>query len=123
MRYRELGFAVAVLSAIAADVAAQEAGRSFYFGADFGVSAAWSLESTRTNVGVPTNCDQWLEPANIGGERLTLPASVNPDAFRRVLADLISALACWLVSMSVMRVLGRFALRPNTCAADRMGKK
>ena len=39
MRYRELGFAVAVLSAIAADVAAQEAGRSFYFGADVGVSA------------------------------------------------------------------------------------
>ena len=35
---------------------------------------ARSLESTRTNVGVPTNCDQWLDPVVIGGERLPLPA-------------------------------------------------
>ena len=32
----------------------------FYFGADIGVSVPNDLESTRTNNGIGTNCDQWL---------------------------------------------------------------
>ncbi len=78
MRHATHGLAVAVLVAVATVVAtaaaADEAGRGFYFGADLGVSVARSLESTRTNVGIPTNCDQWLDPIVIGGEQLPLPA-------------------------------------------------
>ena len=33
----------------------------FYFGTDTGVALAGNLESTRTNTGIPTNCDQWLD--------------------------------------------------------------
>ncbi len=35
--------------------------RGFYFGTDVGVSLPGDLESTRTNFGIPTICDQWLE--------------------------------------------------------------
>lgn len=35
--------------------------RGFYFGTDVGVSLPGDLDSTRTNIGIPTNCDQWLE--------------------------------------------------------------
>lgn len=53
--------------------AAEEAGRGFYLGVDLGVSEARPFKSTRTNVGIPTNCDQWLEPVVIDGEQLPLP--------------------------------------------------
>ena len=65
MKHVTLGFAVAVLVAVPA---ADEVSRGFYFGAELGVSAARPLESTPTNVGIATNCDQWLKPVVIGGE-------------------------------------------------------
>lgn len=33
----------------------------FYIGTETGVSLASNLESIRTNTGIPTNCDQWLD--------------------------------------------------------------
>ncbi|MBC9866468.1 MAG: hypothetical protein F7O42_01065 [Opitutae bacterium] len=51
-----------LLTTIAADSeTGNEARRGFYFGTDVGVSLPGDLESTRTNIGIPTNCDQWLE--------------------------------------------------------------
>ena len=56
--------AVTLLPA-ATPVAAGQAGSGFYIGVEGGLSFGRDLESTRTNIGVPTNCDQWL-----GSERL-----------------------------------------------------
>ena len=36
-----------------------------YFGADLGGAMPGELSSTRINVGVPTNCDQWLGAATL----------------------------------------------------------
>lgn len=58
-----------------AGVAAGQTGGGFYVGGDVGVSVARDLESARTNVGVPTNCDQWLGAAVLAdGTRVPLPA-------------------------------------------------
>ena len=46
----------------------------FYFGADIGISIPNDLESTRTNRGIGTNCDQFLDPATLNdGTRVPLP--------------------------------------------------
>ena len=48
--------------------------RGFYFGADIGISIPNALESTRTNNGIPTNCDQWLEGDTLNdGTTVPLP--------------------------------------------------
>ena len=74
MHRARLAFTVAALAAVPSTVAADGDRRGFYFGAELGVSMAMPIESTRTNVGIPTNCDQWLEPVVVGGMRLPLPA-------------------------------------------------
>ena len=63
--------------------------QGFYFGADVGVSVPNDLESTRTNTGISTNCDQWLGTDTLpNGTKVplplaqcsprTLPAKANP---------------------------------------------
>lgn len=53
---------------------AAAAGSGLYFGADVGVALAQDIESTRINVGVPTNCDQWLGRATLNdGTSVPLP--------------------------------------------------
>ena len=49
----------------------------FYWAFDVGASMASDLSSTRTNVGVPTNCDQWLTPSTTlpNGRTVPLPLS------------------------------------------------
>ncbi len=48
----------------------------FYFGLDAGGSLARPFVSTRTNNGVPTNCDQWLAAATLpDGTAVPLPAA------------------------------------------------
>lgn len=74
MHCARLAFTVAVLAAVPSAAAADGDRRGFYFGAELGVSMAMPIESTRSHVGVPTNCDQWLEPVVVGGLRLPLPA-------------------------------------------------
>ena len=56
--------------------------QGFYFGADIGVSIPNDLESTRTNNGVPTNCDQWLGEDTLNdGIRVPLPLEqCSPEA-------------------------------------------
>ncbi|MDE0145130.1 MAG: outer membrane beta-barrel protein [Nitrospira sp.] len=57
-----------------ADVEASDARRGFYFGADVGISVPNDLESTRTNNGIGTNCDQWLEGDTLNdGTMVPLP--------------------------------------------------
>ncbi|MCY3727689.1 MAG: outer membrane beta-barrel protein [Nitrospira sp.] len=57
-----------------ADVEASDARRGFYFGADVGISLPNDLKSTRTNNGIPTNCDQWLEADTLNdGTTVPLP--------------------------------------------------
>ncbi len=48
---------LAITDAGAAEITARQ---GFYVGADIGVSVPDDLESTRTNNGIGTNCDQWL---------------------------------------------------------------
>ena len=48
---------LAITDAGAAEITARQ---GFYVGADIGVSVPNDLESTRTNNGIGTNCDQWL---------------------------------------------------------------
>lgn len=47
-----------------------------YWSVEAGVALPAALESTRTNTGVPTNCDQWLAPNTLpDGTRVPLPAA------------------------------------------------
>lgn len=72
-----VGVGAGVLASALASVpsaAGADTSRGFYVGVDVGVSAATTLESTRANFGIPTNCDQWLEPVIIEGLQLPLPA-------------------------------------------------
>lgn len=53
-----------------------ETRRGFYFGLQAGVSVLGEYESTRTNNGIPTNCDQWLPGETLNdGTRVPLPLS------------------------------------------------
>ena len=45
----------------------------WYWGFDVGMALPGDLSSTRTNVGVPTNCDQWLTPATQLPDGRTVP--------------------------------------------------
>lgn len=74
MRYVFSSIAIAVLFAAAWAVAAQDARRGLYAGIELGASESRSIKSTRTNVGIPTNCDQWLPAVEVGGLNLPLPA-------------------------------------------------
>ena len=75
MRKAFLIIALAIPAAAVPPIAEAAHGR-FYFGADFGVAGAQNLASTRINVGVPTNCDQWLAGATLNdGTKVPLPLS------------------------------------------------
>ena len=51
-------------------------GDGFYVGGDVGLALPGGIESTRTNIGVPTNCDQWLGAATLlDGTAVPLPAA------------------------------------------------
>ena len=72
---RILSTVLAALAPLAAIPAAGQTSGGLYFGAEVGASVARGLEATRTNIGVPTNCDQWLAPAVLpDGTRVPLPA-------------------------------------------------
>lgn len=72
MRFRlSLPWAAAAVVGFAGLAGAQN---GFYLGADLGIGGARPLESTRTNHGVSTNCDQWLAPATLpDGTTVPLP--------------------------------------------------
>ena len=75
--------ALVVSALLSATIAmAAQAREGFYFGADIGAAMPHDLESTRTNIGVPTNCDQWLGRAVLGdGTQVPLPlAQCQPRA-------------------------------------------
>ncbi len=57
--------------------------RGFYVGADIGVAIPHDLKSTRSNTGIPTNCDQWLDGHTFsdGG---TVPLPLSECAPRRL---------------------------------------
>ena len=64
----------ALVLLLAAMATASEPRRGFYFGTDTGASMAPGIESTRSNVGIPTNCDQWLEEFTFDdGDTVPLP--------------------------------------------------
>ena len=42
--------------------------RGFYIGLEVGAAMPSAIESLRTNTGIPTNCDQWLPPADLDGD-------------------------------------------------------
>ena len=65
-----------VLAWAAGAGAAWAAPSGLYFGADLGGAMPGELSSTRINVGVPTNCDQWLGAATLNdGTMVPLPAA------------------------------------------------
>ena len=64
------------LLAVVGGAVSPQAAEGLYIGGDLGVVLPGSLESTRTNIGIPTNCDQWLGAATLlDGTRVPLPAS------------------------------------------------
>ena len=64
---------VVLQSAIGA-AAAETNRRGFYVGLDVGAAIPHDLESQRTNIGIPTNCDQWLDFATLSdGTVVPLP--------------------------------------------------
>lgn len=71
---RRAAFAAPIaVSLLAAFPAAGQNGAGFYAGVEFGAALAQSLESTRTNVGVYTECDQHLERYTYPGGGKTVP--------------------------------------------------
>lgn len=61
-------------AALVGSAGAAGAQNGFYLGADLGIGGARPLESTRTNHGVSTNCDQWLPSATLpDGTAVPLP--------------------------------------------------
>ena len=63
----------AALFVCAAGAAADE--RGLFFGVEAGVALPGDIDSTRINVGVQTNCDQWLGAATLNdGTAVPLPA-------------------------------------------------
>lgn len=74
MHYIYSVFLTAVLFTTALTATAQDTRHGFYAGIELGAAESRSIKSTRTNVGIPTNCDQWLPPVNLGGLQLPLPA-------------------------------------------------
>ena len=78
MRHITFGAAVVAVSCIVALPAAGKAGEDgFYWGADLGISMAGDMSSTRTNIGVPTNCDQWLTPSTTLPDGRTVPLPLS----------------------------------------------
>ena len=74
MRLTLVFFAAVTLCTSTVTHASEPARHGLYVGIELGASQSRSIRSTRTNVGIPTNCDQWLPPVDIGGLRLPLPA-------------------------------------------------
>lgn len=72
MRYIFSGFAIAVLFTATLVAAAQDVRRGFYAGIELGAAESRSIKSTRTNVGIPTNCGQWLPAVDVGALSLGL---------------------------------------------------
>ena len=71
---------------VSTTVAAGQARGDVYVGADVGLSLARNLESTRTNVGIPTNCDQWL-PDAVLNDGTTVPLPIEQCAPRALPAS------------------------------------
>ena len=76
MRHTILHAAFA-LAAAAAAFAPPAGAEGRYWGADVGAAFGSGVESTRTNVGVPTNCDQWLTPAATLPDGRTVPLPLS----------------------------------------------
>lgn len=79
-----------LLPLLLACTAAVEARDGFYLGAEVGAAMPQDLKSTRINIGVPTNCDQWLGRATLNdGTMVPLPVEqcapralpASPNAF------------------------------------------
>lgn len=72
--FKRLRVALAVV--VVAGACPLLAAPGLYVGGDVGAVLPGSLESTRTNIGIPTNCDQWLGSATLlDGTPVPLPAS------------------------------------------------
>ena len=71
-----------LLGTIAVAAAGLPAAAQAYWGVEAGAALPIEIESTRTNTGVPTNCDQWLaENTLLDGTMVPLPAaSCQPRA-------------------------------------------
>ena len=74
MRHTTVGLGLAAALAVALPAVGEQ---SLYWGAELGVSMAGDLSSTRTNVGVPTNCDQWLTPPTRLPDGRTVPLPLS----------------------------------------------
>ena len=108
MRKAFLIAASAILAAGAPPIAQAASGR-FYLGADFGVAGAQSLASTRINVGVPTNCDQWLAGATLNdGARVPLPLSQCQPRALPASPNRFGLDAGWLLGIAAGRAFGQF---------------
>jgi len=73
--------AVAMATGAAASVAAP---RGMYFNAGLGLSGPTELESARVNVGIPTNCDQWLQPGYTFADGTSVPLPADECAPREL---------------------------------------
>lgn len=68
----KIGLAAAAVAAAVSGLAAE----GLYVGGDLGLALSSDIESTRTNIGIPTNCDQWLGAATLlDGTQVPLPAA------------------------------------------------
>lgn len=100
-----------LIALLLAFAAAAEARSGFYLGAEVGAAMPQDLRSTRTNIGVPTNCDQWLDGATLN-DGVAVPLPLEQCAPRALPAspstfDLDAGL---LAGVNAGYVLGRFRI-------------
>ena len=94
----------ATLLPAATAVAAGQAGSGFYVGVDVGLSLGHDVESTRTNVGIPTNCNRWLPSARLN-DGTTVPLPLDHCAPRALPASPshFDLAAGWLAGVNAER--------------------
>ena len=95
----------AVLTLTLSSPGAGQTASGFYIRVDdLGLSLATSLESTRRNVGIPTNCDQWLPAATLN-DGTTVPLPLDQFAPRPLPAspNSFELAASWLVGSPATR--------------------
>ena len=103
--------ALAVTMPPVATIAAAGQGSGFYVGVDIGMSVAQDLESTRTNVGIPTNCDQWLSGAVLrDGTAVPLPIDECTPRALPASASTFDLDAGWLAGVNAGYRMGRLRL-------------
>ena len=123
-RWRRAWRLLAALVAVGALALPTAAADGLYWGIELGASFGGEVESTRTNIGVPTNCDQWLGAATLAdGTTLPLPASQCHPRPLPASANTFDLSLGHAIGVNVGRRFGEFRLEADYFHQRRSGER